>query len=501
MTVRPGSVHNLTLTVLTSRPEPEEEDLYFRFYVLDFEVGEDGKIAYAEAGSLKRSASSWIELEAREFKMAPAGKKAIGLKLTVPRDASGGYYSAIVLEKLPIAALAKRQKVVHTVRMVSLVELTVEGRGGLRTDVVITGVDVGRVGGQEGTGFTVTVENRGSVHIKGKGELLVRTKHGGTIAAFPLEAGRGMILPESGRSFEAVLDRQLSAGDYIAEAVVEYGLRGKAVARVPFSISGGHLSATGALDAEKGVKFLVDPYWVDMTASPGAFRAVPILVENDEEVSIHVSAVTRDVAFDIEGRLTVSDPSGSEWSCADWVEFKPGEFDLKPRERRQVLANVSIPKDVTGGRSTQVDFVASLLDSGSGGPVESSAGTTLLVTVPGELNAVGRIVSVKVSQNKETGAIDFLASFKNEGNVHVVPKGKVVITSLTGGIREAGGEAKRLVGEIEFDEIMGAVLQGGTRRFRAQHPGGLDEGEYSAEVVLSYGGENPATAVREFIVY
>ena len=104
-------------------------------------------------------------------------------------------------------------------------------------------------------------------------------------------------------------------------------------------------------------------------------------------------------------------------------------------------------------------------------------------------------VVVTGTQTKAAGAIDFVVSFKNKGNVHVVPEGRVVIKSL------AGKEAEKVIGEVEFDEVMGAVLPDGVRRLRAQYPTGLVPGEYAAEVILTYGGETPATKVHKFSVW
>ncbi len=505
MTLRAGATENVILTVLTSVGEGGEGKMYFRFYVVDFKVDTDGQVAFFEAGSLKRSASTWINLESTELQLQPNQKKKVQLTVRVPSNASGGYYSAIILEKLPIAALMRRQTTVHTVRMVTLVELTVKGRERHREEVVISSVDVGRIGKEKGKGFTVTVENRGNVHIKGKGQVVIKTKHGSRIASLPLEAGRGTILPEANRDFIANLDRQLGSGSYLAEAVITYGMRGRAVARVPFSVSGGRLLTAGSLDAERQVKLLVDPYWVDLTAGAGAFRAVPILVENEDDSPIHVSGGVGDVDFDVEGRLVVSDAGGGRWSCADWIEVTPAVFDLNPGERRRVVARVAIPKGVTGGRSAQVDFVASMSAGESSEPPTGTAGTTVILTIPGEADIDGEITGMKVSTDATDKGTSFTALFRNKGDVPVAPKGKIVVRSLAGSPDEASsgtgaGQRDRVVGEVELDEIMGVVLPGGVRRLRTDFPGLLPAGKYSAEITVSYGAEDAARAEREFFI-
>ncbi|KPJ49170.1 hypothetical protein AMJ40_06140 [candidate division TA06 bacterium DG_26] len=501
MTVRPRSVENVELTVITGAGE---EKMYFRFYIVDFQMNREGKVEYAEPGSLNRSASTWIEMSSREFVMNPAEKRKVKLRLTIPGNAHGGYYSAIILEPLPISAIAQRRTLVHTVRMVSLIELTVEGRSRLREEAVVSDLHIARRSSGRGLTFTATVENRGDLHVRGKGSLIIKSKHGARIEDIALEAGRGTVLPEGSRDFYAVLNKQLSPGEYVAETVVNYGARGRAVSRIPFSVTKGGAVAAGTLDAEREMKFVVDPYMVDITARAGAFRTTAMLVENGEENPIHISVKTRAIAFDPEGAVIMRESLGNQWSCADWVEVEPSEFDLRQRGRRRVRARVTIPREVVGGRAAYIDFVATGAES-EGERLEGTAGTILLLTVAGELSIAGEITEVDVSEVGTDQSIDFVVSFKNNGNVHVVPKGKVVITSSSGAqtqaqVGDVEKESNPVVAEAEFDPIMGVVLPEGIRRLTASCPAVLPAGRYSAEVTVTYGGRSPATAQHEFVV-
>jgi hypothetical protein len=493
------------LTVLTAPENEKAEKMFLRFYIVDFKVDRKGQVEFSEPGSLKGSASPWLNLEFREFAMFAGDKKSVGLTIRVPSATSGGYYSAIILEQLPVDQLVQKKPIVHTVRMVALVELTLQGRGRLRQDAVISSIDIGWVGEQKRPGFVVTVENRGNVHLKGKGDLVIRTRHGGAVATLPLEAGRGTVFPEASRDFSAILDRSLASGNYVAEAVIRHGMRSKAVARFPFAVAGGRLVAAGQLHADRQIKVLVDPYWVDITARAGAFRTVPVLIENEDDSPIHVSSGVLDVAFDTEGRLVVSEGSGSKWSCVDWIEVEPTEFDLQPGARRRVITKVTIPKDAVGGRAAQVDFVASTTKIEGAELLETSSGTTMIVTIMGGLDLKGEITSLNVTESKSEAGMDFEAVFKNKGNAPVAPKGKLVIRSLEGpGTRmtreRGGGQQATMIGEIELDEILGVVLPDGTRRLRAAYPAMLDAGKYSAEIIIHYGADDPVTTQREFVV-
>ncbi len=502
MTVHTKSVQKVELTVITG---PEKEQSYFAMYVVDFKVNEDGEISYAEPGSLERSASSWVKLDPARFQMGPNEKKKINLKLTIPGNTCGGYYAAIVLDPVPLSAIGKGNTVVHNVRMVSLVELKVLGSGRLREDAGISEIKAARGGQGQGLTFKVTVENKGDIHVRAEGNVVVRANHGGMIATVPLRAGRGFILPGTSRYFEAVLDRQIPAGDYVAEATLKYGLRGKAVASLPFSMSGGVPVATRAMVNESGIRFVVDPYLVDISARGGAFRTMAVLVQNEDSKSIHISVNALAMSFNPDGDLVISDSAGGQWSCANWVELKPTEFDLLPGERSRVMLRIRIPRDVVGGRCAHVGFKATKEGAQGGEVLEGSAGTVLLLTIPGNgFRIAGEVTDLQVSQAQRDNALNVVASFKNDGNVHVVPMGKVIIRPASvgnqGSTGPAGSDTDKIVGEFQFDEIVGAILPGATRRLASTIQQRFPAGEYIAEVVLSYGGQNAATMERKFIV-
>jgi hypothetical protein len=112
---------------------------------------------------------------------------------------------------------------------------------------------------------------------------------------------------------------------------------------------------------------------------------------------------------------------------------------------------------------------------------------------------------MKVSTNTTDQGTGFTALFRNKGDVPVAPKGKIVLRSLAASTDQtssgtAAGQRDQVVGEIELDEIMGVVLPGGVRRLKTTFPGSLRAGKYSAEIVVSYGGEEAARAEREFVI-
>jgi len=60
------------------------------------------------------------------------------------------------------------------------------------------------------------VENKGNVHVVTRGEIVIRTADGRTVARYPLGGGRGIILPNATVALRSVITRKFPPGDYQA---------------------------------------------------------------------------------------------------------------------------------------------------------------------------------------------------------------------------------------------------------------------------------------------
>jgi len=94
---RPGEKIADTLTLHNTSSEP----LDIAIYLEDFEYVkpyEDGAKKFFPAGTVERSAASWISYQPKELHLAPQERYQLNYTVSVPEDASGGYYCVMFFE-------------------------------------------------------------------------------------------------------------------------------------------------------------------------------------------------------------------------------------------------------------------------------------------------------------------------------------------------------------------------------------------------------------------
>ena len=102
-TVSPGEKVADSLTLHNTTAVPVD----VRAYLEDFEYVPpfNGSKKFYPAGTVKRTAANWISFQPKEVHVPPHTKKKINYTISVPEDASGGYYSVLFFEGM------KQQKV------------------------------------------------------------------------------------------------------------------------------------------------------------------------------------------------------------------------------------------------------------------------------------------------------------------------------------------------------------------------------------------------------
>ena len=486
LTVPAGTTREFSLTVFAGTGEKKE--MRFRVYLADFNLKKDGNIQFFRAGTLKRSAAPWIEINPSELVMKPEERKRVNVKLTIPAGVSGGYYAAIMVELLPEIPPEAVMGVVHTWRMVSIVEFTVAGWKRPRTKISISELKVEPSSEGRGLTFTTTIENKGNVHVRGEGSLAITTREGRRLAELPLKAGRGTVFPESMRDFKAVLDRELPPGEYLADATFRYGDRR---ARAKIALSVGETPAEGeALAKKRKINFSANPPAVEINAPPGSLRTINLTTTNEEDEPVHFRFYLKDIRIAPDGEIALLDKGSTPWSCSNWIELRDSEFELGPWQRKSVLGLLKVPKDVTGGRYTQLVVEASLPRAKRGERITTVVPeTTIMVTVGDKLERKGEIGKFQFLQ-AEGESPKFLVIFKNTGNVHLIVKGGIALKDWSG----------TTVAQLPFSEGETMVLPGALRNFTTSPTETLEAGQYRARVTFFSQNKELVTTTEEITV-
>ncbi len=213
----------------------------------------------------------------------------------------------------------------------------------------------------------------------------------------------------------------------------------------------------------------VEPTVTELSLSPGKRKAGSFTVLNDEDKVIGVKVELEDWLRRAEG---IEVPS--------WLEVKPREFEIGPGEVRKVKYKIEVPQEVKGELVAMV-FFGSLTPGGGGVGIRTRFGVSIYVAIKGTEVVEANIEKLDVAkyggENSDNYGISFGVTVENEGNVHIRPKGKVLVEDREGNrIKEA-------------DIFYGLpVLPQGKRTFAANWKGGvLPPGEYKGKATISYG--------------
>jgi len=93
----------------------------------------------------------------------------------------------------------------------------------LQLDGEISDFSVTKVAKNKPINFGLVFYNKSNVELLPEGEIKIKDSNGDTITTIPIEA-KEKITPKSSGELRAVLDKGLPQGEYIAEAIINYGL-------------------------------------------------------------------------------------------------------------------------------------------------------------------------------------------------------------------------------------------------------------------------------------
>jgi len=483
-------------------------------YTMDVVGTQDGTYELREEeGKSEFSCADWMRVQDTSFTLKPNDSKEIKVYITVPRDVFGGRYGAVVFEVVPEERKNHREylgAVTYHFRMPAFVELTIKRFGGMVRKASISSFKVESVSagkfaekmGKEALQFVASVRNEGNIHLMGNGTLIVKDKEGRTKRRVPLGAGRGVVLPGATLDFKSLLRKQ-PPGEYTAKAVISFGALSPVIAEIPFAVSRTKSTALGSFKASSYIALDIKPEHLNMKTPPRSFRAVTFSFGNDERDSIEVKAHLKDIYYDEEGDLILLDSSETGRSCREWISLEPQNFTIAPEKRERVKFTLQVPTEGEGGYYACVVFDA-LLKGSKEGTISTPFQIPVIISVPPNLEKEGEIVDVQIKASAGKPAL-LTAYFKNTGNVHLKPKGKISLEVLkeikpTGDIIYVGEPKYEKAGEFLFEEVEQYVLPGGIRKMEAGYPKALEAGKYLAEITIDYGGSEPVKFEKEFRV-
>lgn len=251
-------------------------------------------------------------------------------------------------------------------------------------------------------------------------------------------------------------------------------------------------AATQTTSAGNAIK--VAPVRTDLTIQPGDSRQLSITIQNLTSTTVEYEAIINDF---VAGNGEAGQPAlildankyAPSHSLKRYITAIPN-VTVGGGQSKDVTVYISIPKNAAaGGYYGAVRFApAGSADPTKNVTLSASVGSLILVKVPGDIKENVTLESFDIRTNiaADSGSSFFtsnknlyaVARFKNTGNVHEQPFGKVVL--------KRGGKVLQTV-EINSTDPRGNVLPDSIRRFGVK----LDKvglwGRYTVEGNFGYG--------------
>lgn len=238
----------------------------------------------------------------------------------------------------------------------------------------------------------------------------------------------------------------------------------------------------------------ITPPRFELFGNPGDILSEKIRVRNDEETAINYTTTVEDFkAEGDEGEVNLiekeSDVENASFSMQRWITVEPRSASINPGEEKVFEVTIRIPRDAEPGghfASVLVERSGSAASGGSGASVSSRLGSLLLMRVSGNVTEQAKIDAFKAQNNYyQNGPVTLELRTKNEGNTHIKPKGRIVISNIFG----------KKVAEIPLTSAN--VLPGAARVVRSTWDQKNLIGRYTATLFAEYGTTGSGTQVKQ----
>lgn len=245
----------------------------------------------------------------------------------------------------------------------------------------------------------------------------------------------------------------------------------------------------------------ISPVNVPLTIEKGGTRRVTITLENITASNLQVGGFKNDfvAASDESGepRIILDDDKNAPVNSFKQLVGPLPTLSLKPGERKDVSVTLTVPKDAAaGGYYGAIRFAPVNGKNDKNVSLQASVGTIYLIRVPGEIKEQLKVEEFTAKHNATTGGlfssgpIDIVVRFRNFGNVHVQPFGKISVKGFKGEVLYET--------EINNTQPRGSVLPDSIRKFVI--PVKTDKkwfGRYVAEGSFGYGSNGELIQARK----
>jgi hypothetical protein len=245
--------------------------------------------------------------------------------------------------------------------------------------------------------------------------------------------------------------------------------------------------------AQGAVTLSVTPPFFQLTVTPGETWTSSIKVVNVNDFTLNAYATVVDFqSVGEQGRgkfLPILNDGQRDATLAGWIDVTSAPISVEPGQSTKVPFAITVPEDAPPGGHYAAILIGNqpLQNETDGSQISVSTliSSLIFVRVAGDVDERGDIrefVSEKTFYQEPE--VPLSLRFENEGNVHLLPQGDIVIYNMWG--KERGKI------NINHKTEYGNVLPKSTRKYDYEwfgSPDSFEVGRYTAIATLTYGTE------------
>lgn len=186
-------------------------------YLGDWDLDSEGHVRFLKEGQNERSATGWVQISPSEFPVASGNKRRVQVRVTIPMDARGEYWTMAYFETRSNSVL-KTTGVNMAGRIANAIYVV--ANKDIEKKAAITGVK-GFFGYPTGFQGMIRFENRGNVRLFPRGRIEIKNTAGKVEATIPIEPQ--MVFPGTFRVLTVNKGMELKKGQYVVLAILDYG--------------------------------------------------------------------------------------------------------------------------------------------------------------------------------------------------------------------------------------------------------------------------------------
>lgn len=241
-----------------------------------------------------------------------------------------------------------------------------------------------------------------------------------------------------------------------------------------------------AITNETNIQISVSPAIIDVKLSKGDSKDTEVYVFNHE---------TTPVAVKINAKSFIPSEAIPEdkknfYDASKWITIDPSEVIINPNENKIIKINIKAPKEIDAGGHYATIYFESLKENNLNSSINigKRVGVITLITIDGEVSKKIQADSLKFNRLTFNGPKEFTINFSNDGNIHELPGGSIIIENIN------HKEIKRITLPVKL------ILPFTKREIIISNDEDLSTGIYFVKAEILYGNESKKIIPSFFIV-